>query len=708
MSDHQRYERLFSPWRVRNTTIPNRIVFAPTCPVWVRNPHEASFTDQAVAYYEERARGGVGMIVIGGTLINRDTMYSPFLFPGLWEDAQIDGLARVAEAVHRHGCKIGVQLLHVGLRSVTHSKTDPSYDPDATWYAVAPSQIAAGEYPSAPTPKELEEHEIQQILQDYASAARRAIAAELDGVEFHMAHGYLPWQFLSPLYNHREDQWGGSYENRRRFSVEAMRGIRAAIGDEPFLGYRINSTSFWEGDLQIGDIERVVRDFDAGLDIDYVSLSAGVHHSFIHTPMTYEQGWEREYTRAVKQVTSKPVLLVGRITTPDVAEALLQEGDADAILLARQMFADAEWANKARDGRDQDIRRCVAANYCWRSVTRGGRVQCVYNPTVGRERIWGADVGGKAPDRQRVVVIGAGPAGLEYARVAAARGHAVTVYEREQEVGGHVRAYGALPNRTQYGYIATWLAEQARANGAVIHTGKPVDAAGLDDLLAQEQSQHVVVATGARYYRDGFQGQTMKPLDGWETGQCVSWDEVALGKVTPSGRVLVVDDLQDAAGPLTAVKLAEAGAAVQILTRWPMVGMETAPDVYLHWMLTYMYQAGVEQLVNRFVTRIDGREVTAINVYNPKDSLTLAADWIVMSTGRRSENELYHGLRKRGVSVEMIGDAVAPRGTYEATFEGHRQARKLGSPPRVSPVDTSTLSVPATGVESAPTGGAPL
>jgi 2,4-dienoyl-CoA reductase-like NADH-dependent reductase (Old Yellow Enzyme family)/thioredoxin reductase len=673
------YPNLFSPWTIRNTRIANRVVFAPTCPVWVRSPYEGAFTDQAVAYYEERAKGGTGMIIIGGTLINPDTMYSPFLFPGLWDDHQIEGLAAVAEAVHRHGCKLSIQLLHVGLRAATTLKTDPAYDFDATWYQVAPSQVPPGEYPGAMTPKELEEHEIEQILEDYAAAARRAIAAGLDGVEFHMSHGYLPWQFLSPLYNHREDAWGGSYEKRLRFPLEAMRRIRAAVGDEPFMGYRLNSTSFWPGDLELEDIQRVIADLGAdAVDPDYVSVSAGVHHSYIHTPMEYEGGWEREYTRAIKQVTDKPVLLVGRVTDPRMAEELLVSKEADAILLARQMFADPEWANKARGGNDRDIRRCVAANYCWRSVIRGGRVQCVYNPTVGRERQWGNGSLSPVDAVQRVLVIGGGPAGLEYARVAAARGHEVTLLERESWCGGHTRAYGALPHREQYAYIGEWLAEQAEKNGASIRLSSPVDASGIEELLTDLHPDHVVIATGARYRRDGFQGQTAQPVPGWESGNCVTWDEVALGAVKPSGRVVVMDDLQDVAAPLTAVAVAGAADHVSLVTRWPMVGMETAPDVYLHWMLTYLYQANVEMLCDRLVTQIEGRQVVAMNVYKPNDVRALEADWIIMATGRRSENSLYKLLRGRGLSVETIGDATAPRGTYEATYEGHRQARKLG------------------------------
>jgi 2,4-dienoyl-CoA reductase-like NADH-dependent reductase (Old Yellow Enzyme family) len=671
------YPHLFSEWQIRNTTVANRIVFAPTCPTWTADPYEGVFTDQAVAYYEERAKGGCGLIIIGGTIIDQSALYSEINFPGLWSDEQVAGLAAVADVVHRHGCKLATQLLHPGLRALVYEQKDPAHDFDLPWYQVAPSQVPPGEYPNAPMPKELEEHEIEHLLEAYAAAARRAIAAGLDGVEFHMAHGYLPWQFLSPLYNHREDRWGGSYENRLRFPLEALHRIRAAIGDEPFVGYRINSTSFWPGDLELEDVKQIVADLERRADVDYVNLSAGVHHSFIHTPMTYEPGWERGYTKAVKEVSKKPVLLVGRITNPKIAEDILAADEADAILLARQLFADAEWGRKAREGREEDIRRCVAANYCWRSVIRGGRVQCIYNPEVGREARWGSGTLVEAPSRKKALVIGAGPAGLVYARIAAARGHEVVVLEREDEAGGHVRWYALLPGRKEYGQIGRWLERQARGNGATIRTGEEVTGDGLDALLEAEQPDHVIVATGAVYRRDGWQGQTAAPLPGWETGNCVTWVEVATGTAAPSGSVIVLDDLQDVAAPLTAVKLAQEGASVRLVTRWPMIGMETIPEVYYLWVRQQLYEAGVEVVPDLFVQKIDGRSVELINVYAPDHVTTFEADWIVMATGRCSENGLYHLLRERGASVEMIGDATAPRSTYEAVFEGHRQARKL-------------------------------
>ena len=187
-----------------------------------------------------------------------------------------------------------------------------------------------------------------------------------------------------------------------------------------------------------------------------------------------------------------------------------------------------------------------------------------------------------------------------------------------------------------------------------------------------------VVATGAYYRNDGFQGQTGKPIPGWESGKCVAWDQIALDKTVPSGEILVIDEMADVAGPLTAVKLAKLGAKVRIITKWPMIGMETAQEVYLHWIMTYLHEADVEVITHHVVTGINGSSVDVANIYKRSSTRRITVDAIVMATARRSENAIYQLLKRRGLSVETIGCANAPRTVYEATFEGHRSARKLG------------------------------
>ncbi|WP_134765192.1 FAD-dependent oxidoreductase [Nocardioides sp. 1609] len=676
---HPDFPELLSPWHIRRTEIRNRVVFPPTCPTWVDNPWSGKFTDQAVAYYRERAAGGVGMVIIGATHVHPSSLAAPLTIGSIYDDRAIEPLARVAEAVHAEGAKLSIQLLHTGVRSALAFKQDTRYDLDAEWHSRAPSQIPLGETPGALTPKPMSVGEIEEVIEAFGTAAARVRAAGLDGVEYHLSHGYLPWQFLSPLYNHRDDEWGGDAERRLKFPVRCLDEIRRAVGDAMFLGYRINSTSFWPGDLETDDVVQIVQQIEQRCDIDYVSVSAGVHHAFIHTPMHFEQGWERELVSPIKAVSTKPVLMVGRISEPEVAERMIVEGYGDAVCLGRQLFADPDWVLKAIERRPDDIRRCVAANLCWKTAMQGRRVQCVYNPAMGREAVWGSGTLTIGPAPKRVLVIGAGPAGLEYARVAAARGNQVTVLEATAEVGGHSRIQSRLPTRQEYGRIGSWLGEQALANGAVIRTGERVDASSLTGLLTETAPDHVVLATGSRAVRDGFQGWTGQPIPGWESTNTAAWDDVAEGLVAPSGRVVVIDDQSDVVAPLTAVMLAERGAQVSLVTRWPMIGMETILDVYLEWIYPQLYASGVEMISDYWATSInpDAVTVTLVHDHSGQTTRTLPADWVVMATARRSESALVEPLEASGYSFEVIGDAVAPRGTYEAVYEGHRQARKL-------------------------------
>ncbi|HYM63905.1 MAG TPA: FAD-dependent oxidoreductase [Gaiellaceae bacterium] len=312
-------------------------------------------------------------------------------------------------------------------------------------------------------------------------------------------------------------------------------------------------------------MKQIVQDLEQQTEIDYVNVSAGVHHAFIHTPMEFEAGWERGYARGIRDVSSKPVLLVGRITTPDVAEMLLERGCGRHLPRATALRRPRLGLEGGR-GREEDIRRCVAANFCWKSVSRGGRVQCVYNPEIGREATWGKGTLTPVSTPKKVLVIGGGPAGLEFARVSAARGHDVVLLEREAELGGHVYLQSLLPSRSEFGTIADWLQKQAQKNGAEIRTSSPVTAENLQEVLTAEAPDHVVVATGSKYRADGFQGWTAESLPGHDSGQCVTWEDVVTGKVHPSGHVVVIDDDCGVIAPLCAVALAENGTEVKIVT----------------------------------------------------------------------------------------------------------------------------------------------
>jgi 2,4-dienoyl-CoA reductase-like NADH-dependent reductase (Old Yellow Enzyme family) len=671
-SPKSHYPNLFSPLRLGPVTVKNRVVFAPTYSSWTTDPFNGIISDMGKAYWAERARGGVGLVTIGATTVHSSGRASSSAFPQLYDDRNVGPLSGVVDAIHAAGAKVGVQLYHGGLRNPPLLQQHPGADPDAPWHSVAPSEMALGEMPGSGTAKELDEDEIRSIVDSYGAAAARAIEAGVDGVEFHLAHGYLAHQFLSPFYNKRTDRWGGTLENRLRFSVEALRSMREAVGDRGYVGYRISAETFWDHDMGLEETVEAVAALRDQVETDYVSVSIGIHHSWIHSPMWFEGGWEREYAAAIREVSRAPVMMVGRITSPETAEELLASEHTDAICLARQMFADPEWANKAAEGRAEDIRPCVGANQCWRGV--GLTLQCVYNPTIGREAQWGADSWDPVADPKRVLIVGSGPAGLEYARVAATLGHDVTVLEQRPNPGGHVLLESLLPKRRVYGQMTEWLAAQAVKNGADLRLSTTVAPDEIEDLLRAETPDHVVLATGATWRRDGFQAFTGNPIPGWETGNCISWTDALTD--TSDGPFLVLDDAAGIIAPLIALHLRARGP-VRLVTRWPMVGMDTLPSMYFDWIIKELYEANIELTVDHFVEQIDHDQLKLYNVRSNETGPTTTANTIVMVTSRTSDHHLKTALHNTGHNHETIGDATAPRSAFEAVYEAHRQARKL-------------------------------
>ena len=252
----------------------------------------------------------------------------------------------------------------------------------------------------------------------------------------------------------------------------------------------------------------------------------------------------------------------------------------------------------------------------------------------------------------------------------------VNLVEASDHVGGHAHVQSLLPGREEYRRIGTWLADQSAKNGATIQLSSPVRTDAIADVIQEHRPDHVVVATGSRVRTDGFQGWTGEPLPGWESARCVGWDEVATGQVAPTGNVLVVDDTSDLVAPLVACMLADRGARATVVTRWPMLATENLADVYFEWLMPRVYESGVQIIVDHFVERIEGAQTVLHNVHRPGVERTVDSDWIVMATARTSINELHDAVAEQGVSVETIGDATAPRSTYEAVYEGHRAARR--------------------------------
>jgi hypothetical protein len=358
------------------------------------------------------------------------------------------------------------------------------------------------------------------------------------------------------------------------------------------VGYRISSDSLFAGDLTVDDVKEIVKYIDTQVNVDFVDVSIATYHSIpmMIAPMgSTEPGYEGPYTAQIKTATKKPVFAVGSVTHPRVAEEMLGNGQGDMILMARQLFADAEFAKKAEEGREEDIRACVRANYCWTRVTKGMKVECIQNAAVGREKEWGVGTLGRAQVKKKVLVIGGGPGGLEAARTAAERGHEVVLYEKQAEVGGRVIFEAKLPSRQEIRGVTDWLERQARAQRVKIITGAEVTTANLQPILAKERADAVIIATGASGARDGFNGLFAQEIPGWRQSFVHTFEDAVDGKVDGTGKVIVLDDVGDEKGILTAYMLGSKGRTVQLVTRWAMVAPLTNNllDLPVHYQRLY-------------------------------------------------------------------------------------------------------------------------
>jgi 2,4-dienoyl-CoA reductase-like NADH-dependent reductase (Old Yellow Enzyme family)/thioredoxin reductase len=670
------YQHLFSPLKIGPITIKNRVIFGPH----VTNQWSEQFlaTPRAKAYYEERARGGVGMIIIGAAPVDETADYYPFTQPGFFKDEVIPGMREIADAVHRHGAKIVQQILHPGVHQI------PERDPNHP--GRAPSQIPAIEEPFY-IPKELEAEEIIEIEDKFVSATERVRKAGLDGVEIHAAHGYLHWAFLTPLKNKRTDEYGGSLENRFRFLGETLTKVRARMGRDFVIGIRILSSDMFPGGLDVDDAVQIAKMIEATGTVDYISVSMGLYRSLhFMIPSHYsgfEPGYQGEFTRKLKaEIKSLPVFQVGRINDPALAEHIIAEGGADAVVMIRELIAEPHFASKAHDGKVEEIRPCMYCNQkCLAHIfTPGAHVECNANPVTGEEFKWSGGLSpGRVATRKKVLVIGAGPGGLECARIAAERGHNVVVYEKGSVVGGQMLMMCRLPGREEPKNFLDWLERQAKSWGAQIKLGIEITPQNVDDILSREKPDVTVVATGARAAADGRSGLTTEPIPGWESKNVFTYEHLLRGDGNSVGkRVLIVDELGDRIAPGIAEMLATQKKEVRVVTRWPSLSHHWSFFWNeMPWIYGKLDELGVEITSSAWIKEITGSGVNCFNVFSARE-WTVAADSVVLVTMKYSNTDLYKLLKGRGVKpLYLIGDAKAPRQIGEAVRDGYSIAREI-------------------------------
>jgi mycofactocin system FadH/OYE family oxidoreductase 2 len=658
------FQYLFTPFRIRNVEVRNRVLITGHINNMARYGVP---TEQEAAYFAERAKGGVALIVMGWPAVHP----SGWIFPGAergWEDAIVPKYRMITDAVHRYGAKMFCQLGHPGRQGTSTFTKRP---------VLAPSDIPCPV--NLEMPKVIEPEEIEELIQAHADAAVRCREGGFDGVEIHSGYGgYFVQQFLSPYSNRRTDEWGGSFENRLRLLKEIAARIRRAVGSDFVVGLQLSGDEFTPGGLTLEDFQQIAREVERVADLDYITVKAGTYYcvNMIVPDMQHPLGLWVPLAAGIREAVEKtPIFCVGRINDPLLAERILAEGHADMVAMTRQHIADPETVNKAREGRLEDIRECVGCNQgCIDTVYKFQHLTCIHNPAAGNELELGIGTLRPAARPKRVVVVGGGPGGMKVAEVAARRGHQVILFEKAERLGGQLLYAAAIPYRQEMIGVVRWLEHQIRKLDVDVRLGCEATAADVRALGPDA----VVVATGSVPRTLGYQNRRPDIVrhEGIEQDNVLTWLE-ALQPGAPIGeRVLVVEDGESNWKVLSvAIHFASQGRKVEIVTplfyAGARIGMNSLGPLYAK-----LFELGVVQTPLTGFKGIRGNTVTLFHAFTGEER-TAEYDTVVLCFYNKADETLYYELKGKVRELHRVGDCVAPRGVLEAVHEGERVARAL-------------------------------
>ena len=652
-----RFPHLLTPLTLRSIELNNRIVMPAHGSAMAMGGH---ITERYPAYLAARARGGAGLIIMEAASVH-ETAVGAGRWVNIHDDDCVPGFRTVAEAVHAHGTPLFGQLYHPGRGDIGGSTDDGTV---AVTYAPSAVMCERSQF----LPRVMSTRLIAEVVRAYGDAAARMVRAGFDGIEIMGHHAHLIAQFLSPRVNRRTDAYGGNAENRLRFVVEIVEEVRGRIADRP-LGLRVSGHEDGTEGMQLEDTVGVCRAVDRAGMIDYFSVNGGSCSSYdggiqVVPPMVYEPGYTAAYSAAVREVVSVPVLVTGRINRPQDAERILAAGHADLCGCARAMICDPEFARKTMEGRADDIRVCIACNQaCIGHVGKGASISCIQFPESGRETRYPLPHP-PAVQTLAVMVVGGGPGGMKAAAVAAARGHRVTLCEKNARLGGQVLLAERLPDRAEFGGIVTNLTREMEVAGVAVRVGTEVTV----DLIRHERPDAIILAAGARpHWPDLEDGGGLQIVHAWQ---------VVAGEVEVGQRVVIADGKMDWVAMGLAEQLVRAGSHVRLCALGYMPGANIPKSVCDHWS-GVLHSLGVEAIPQmRLKGAADGAVFFEHTIgFGPV--ILEDVDTLIVSSGGAPVVDLELALEGEAAIVRAIGDCQMPRTAEEAVLEGLKAALEV-------------------------------